>query len=58
MNIFETELLVKETEKRVAKDILQELYEEALRSENQVVDLTAYYIRNTLAKQYGVEVEE
>lgn len=44
--------------KETAKEILQELYNEAVGMNNETVDLSAYYIKNTLAKEYGVEVEE
>lgn len=44
-------------EKEVAKEIFQELYDEADGMNNKTVELSAYYIKNTLAKEYGIELE-
>ena len=42
--------------KETAKEILQELYNEAVGVNNETIELSAYYIKNTLAKGYGVEL--
>lgn len=51
------EAQVKKVRMKTAKEIFQELYDEAVGQSNEVLSLTAYYIKNTLAKSYGVEVE-
>lgn len=40
-----------------AKEILQELYDEANGMNNKTVELSAHYIKNTLAKGCGVEID-
>ena len=49
---------VRQVRKETAKEILQDLYNEADGMNNKTVELSAYYIKNTLAKGYGVEIEE
>ena len=43
-------------EEKTAIEILQELYDEAMRYTNEVVELTAYQIKQ-LAKEKGIELE-
>lgn len=43
--------------KQTAEEILQELYDEAMRTTNEVVELTAFEIKQ-LAKEKGIELEE
>lgn len=48
--------LIEQEKKETAKEILKDLYDEAMRQQCETVNLTAYYIKNTLAKEYGVEL--
>jgi len=47
---------IEQEKKETAKEILKDLYNEAIRQQCETVNLTAYYIKNTLAKEYGVEL--
>ena len=47
---------IEQEKKEQAKEILKDLYDEAISQQGEVVELTAYYIKNTLAKEYGVEL--
>lgn len=51
------ELKIKETAQETAREILQELYDEAMRTTNEVVELTAFEIKQ-LAKEKGIELEQ
>lgn len=44
-------------EEKTAIEILQELYDEAMRNTNEVVELTAFEIKQ-LAEKYGIELED
>lgn len=48
--------LLRKQEQETAREILQELYDEAMRYSNEVVELTAFEIKQ-LAKEKGIELE-
>ena len=47
---------LEQAEQEVSREILQELYDEAMRYSNEVVELTAFEIKQ-LAKEKGIELE-
>lgn len=56
LEVFELEKQLENVRQDTARKILQELYDEAMRYSNEVVELTAFEIKQ-LAKEKGIELE-
>ena len=49
--------VIEQAKKKGTEEILQKLYDEADGMNNKTVELSTHYIKNTLAKEYGVEIK-